>query len=255
MDDNSFTAVDYQNVVLALLEHIREPVYIPKGDKQIVLAVSVEGEVDVSIEDEEAVSAINKNEVHLEKIEKEKKVSLFMKSAEETITLKPMPKKPNLATFKVLDRWENISLFNPFHKELAAELTTMLMKITDLDEFFATAAYCRDEINSNLFFYSFSVAILHRKDTRNLRMPPYAQIFPDKFIDSNMFPIIYKQVFLDKIEEWELEKNVVLPRVRRLTNLREPIEEGYFPKICITASNQSYAGRPSGTILKVLNNN
>ncbi|KAF4525334.1 hypothetical protein B566_EDAN013190 [Ephemera danica] len=265
-------------------------------------------------------------------------MSYFMDRG-ETIKFKPIPKKPNLEMYKNLDRCDNISLFIPFHKHLAAELTTMLMNIHDLEEFFATAAYCRDQINCKLFVYSFSVALLHRSDTHNLRMPPYAQIFPDKFVDSNIFPIIYEKGFMDQMEEsealemdtleekakemkvskvsvkqnymatsndlepenrlayfredlgvnlhhvhWHLvypsegKKEIVdkdrrgelfyymhqqivaryefermcnqLPRVRRLTNLKEPIEEGYFPKLINAASNNFFAARPSGAILK-----
>ncbi|KAF4526428.1 hypothetical protein B566_EDAN009242 [Ephemera danica] len=286
-----FTAEDAQLVVLALLEHISEPAYVPKGVNRIAL--------DVSVENDAATP-------------EKKKMSYFMNQG-KTIKFKPIPNKPNLEMYKKLDRSDNISLFIPFHKHLAAELTTMLMDIHDLEEFFATAAYCRDQINGKLFVYSFSVALLHRSDTRNLRIPLYAQVFPDKFLDSDVFPTIYEKGFMDQMEEsdplgekvkemkvpenrlayfredlrvnlhhmhWHLvypgegKKEVVnkdrrgelfyymhqqivarmcnqLPRVRRLANLRESIEEAYFPKLFNAANNNFFAARPKGAILKL----
>jgi hypothetical protein len=56
-----------------------------------------------------------------------------------------------------------------------------------LEDFFSVSAYCRDRLNPNLFVYAFSVAILHRPDTRNISLPPLSEIFPDKFVDGAVF--------------------------------------------------------------------
>jgi len=44
-----------------------------------------------------------------------------------------------------------------------------------------------------------------------------------------------------------------LPRVKRLQNFHEPIEEAYFPKLNSQVSSKNWAGRPSGTILGDIN--
>jgi tyrosinase len=56
-----------------------------------------------------------------------------------------------------------------------------------VEDFFSAAAYCRDRLNPTLFVYAFSVAILHRPDTRNISLPPFSEIFPDKFVDRAVF--------------------------------------------------------------------
>lgn len=54
------------------------------------------------------------------------------------------------------------------------------------DDLLALAIYCREHVNPALFNYSFSVAILHRKDTKNLGLPSLVTIFPDKFFSSKI---------------------------------------------------------------------
>lgn len=55
------------------------------------------------------------------------------------------------------------------------------------DDFLAAAVYCRDRMNPYLFIYAFSVAILHRPDTRNIAIPPLSEVFPEKYMDSEVF--------------------------------------------------------------------
>lgn len=56
-----------------------------------------------------------------------------------------------------------------------------------VEDLISLAAYCRDRVNSQMFIYSLSVALLHRKDTKNLAIPQLSEVFPDKFIDSSVF--------------------------------------------------------------------
>lgn len=42
-------------------------------------------------------------------------------------------------------------------------------------------------MNAQLFNYALSVAILHRKDTKDLDLPLFVESFPNKFIDSRAF--------------------------------------------------------------------
>lgn len=57
----------------------------------------------------------------------------------------------------------------------------------DVDELLSTAVYVRDRINPYLFYYGLSVALLHRPDTQNLDLPSFVHVFPDKYIDSQVF--------------------------------------------------------------------
>jgi len=56
-----------------------------------------------------------------------------------------------------------------------------------VEDFFSVAAYLRDQINPSLFVYGFSVALLHRPDCRNIRLPPVTETFPGRFVDGSVF--------------------------------------------------------------------
>lgn len=55
------------------------------------------------------------------------------------------------------------------------------------EDLLSLSVYCREHLNPNLFIYAYSVAILHRPDTKNLSIPPLSEIFPGKFMDSGVF--------------------------------------------------------------------
>ena len=56
-----------------------------------------------------------------------------------------------------------------------------------VEDLLSLATYCRDRINSQMFIYSLSVAILHRPDTKHLPIPQLCEVFPDKYMDSSVF--------------------------------------------------------------------
>lgn len=56
-----------------------------------------------------------------------------------------------------------------------------------VEDLMSLAAYCRDRVNAQMFIYSLSVAILHRDDTKHISVPQLSEIFPDKFMDSQIF--------------------------------------------------------------------
>lgn len=56
----------------------------------------------------------------------------------------------------------------------------------NVDDFLSLACYTRDRVNPYLFNYCLSVALLHRKDTRDVDLPSFIYSFPDKFIDSKI---------------------------------------------------------------------
>jgi hypothetical protein len=57
----------------------------------------------------------------------------------------------------------------------------------NVDDLVSMCAACRERVNPYLFNYALSVALLHRPDTRNLRIPPLFESFPDKFVDGAIF--------------------------------------------------------------------
>jgi tyrosinase len=63
----------------------------------------------------------------------------------------------------------------------------LLTDETSVEDFFSVAAYLRDRINPSLFVYGFSVAVMHRPDCRNVRLPPVTETFPGNFVDGAVF--------------------------------------------------------------------
>lgn len=55
------------------------------------------------------------------------------------------------------------------------------------DELLSLSVYCRDRINPYMFTYALSVVIIHRPDTRNLRLPSHSEMFPSLYMDSAVF--------------------------------------------------------------------
>ncbi|XP_055374476.1 phenoloxidase 2-like [Condylostylus longicornis] len=228
---------------------------------------------------------------------------------------------PDLTEQMSLGRYEQFSLFIPFHRALAGSLIDIFMGAKSIEELLSIAVYSRDRLNPYLFNYAFSVALMHRPDTKYLKIPSLAEIFPEKFIASKAFarireelavipessrtPVVVPHNFTisDREEEhrlwyfredmganlhhwhWHLiypfetnSREIVrkdrrgeifyfmhqqivarynmerfsndLPRAKTFSNLREPIVEGYFPKINALLSNQAAPPRLPGTQLQ-----
>lgn len=97
-------------------------------------------------------------------------------------------KTPDLSFCSPIKRDGSFSLFIDLHQKIAGQLITIFMNQPDIKSLFAVAAYCRDRLNPYLFQYAYSVAIQHRKDTKNLSIPSVVQTFPDQFVDPKAFP-------------------------------------------------------------------
>lgn len=93
-------------------------------------------------------------------------------------------KLPDIGPFiDGLPRDKSFSLWIPRHAKIAGKLIRLFMEQPKIDDLLAIAAYVRDEINTELFNYALSVALLHRKDTRNVEIPSLIETFPYKFLD------------------------------------------------------------------------
>lgn len=58
--------------------------------------------------------------------------------------------------------------------------------LRSVDDLQSVAVYARDRLNPYLFNYALSVALLHRPDTKDLPLPKFFEIFPDKYVDSKV---------------------------------------------------------------------
>ncbi|KAE8573029.1 Putative prophenoloxidase [Halyomorpha halys] len=94
---------------------------------------------------------------------------------------------PDLSLPEQLGRRAQFSLFIPSHRAMAARLVEVFMGMRTLDDFISATVLCRDRMNPYMYIYALSVAIIHRPDTQNLEVPSFAEVFPDKYMNSEIF--------------------------------------------------------------------
>ncbi|GBP31844.1 Acidic juvenile hormone-suppressible protein 1 [Eumeta japonica] len=80
--------------------------------------------------------------------------------------------------YGMLERGVPFSVLEPSHLFQAKSLFHVLYSAKDYDTFYKTAVWARDRVNEGLFVYVLSVAILHRKDTEGIVIPPIYEVFP-----------------------------------------------------------------------------
>lgn len=82
--------------------------------------------------------------------------------------------------------FEKHATFSPFirgHMKYAKALIKIFHSAEDLDELISLSLYVRDQINSQLFIYAYSVVLIHRYDSDNIEIPQLFEIAPQKFFD------------------------------------------------------------------------
>ncbi|CAA9998125.1 unnamed protein product, partial [Nesidiocoris tenuis] len=63
----------------------------------------------------------------------------------------------------------------------------------DFDTFFKVASWAKKHINPVMFSYTFTLAVLHREDTRAFSIPPPYEVFPSYFVPMDTMHQIYDQ--------------------------------------------------------------
>ncbi|XP_065354404.1 phenoloxidase 1-like [Calliphora vicina] len=250
--------------------------------------------------------------------------SRFGDNVDVKIPLRDIPKKPDLSFAKQIGKRKQFSLFQDQHKKIASQLIKIFLDASNVENFASLCAYTKDRVNPLLFQYCYSVAVQHRRDTRNIQIPPVAEIFPANFVEPSVFQDAREEASLitdpnsrarieiprnytasDREEEqrlayfredigvnmhhwhWHLvyptegplevvkkdrrgelfyymhhqiiaRYNVErfcnnLTRTKELSNLREPLFEGYFPKLLSSVNSRTYPARMSNSILYDVN--
>ncbi|XP_065341688.1 phenoloxidase subunit 1-like [Cloeon dipterum] len=165
----SSEALDPQMVTLALLDRIHEPILIPKGERYPI-AFNVPN------------SYISSN---IQPFQEYLQSEASMSTVYETIKIQPNPNiEGAIKKFGALPKTVTFTTFIPMHMELASELTEFFIGQNTSTQFFTTAAAVRDNINPGLFVHAFSLAVTHRSDCLNVKLPPLYEIFPGKFFSS-----------------------------------------------------------------------
>lgn len=88
-----------------------------------------------------------------------------------------------------LPRDKSFSLWIPRHSKIAEKMIRLFIAQSSIENLLAVASFVRDEVNTELFNYSLSVALLHREDTRSIKIPSLVETFPYKFLH----PLVVRQ--------------------------------------------------------------
>ncbi|XP_037809672.1 phenoloxidase 1-like [Lucilia sericata] len=250
--------------------------------------------------------------------------SRFGDNVEVKILLRDVARKPDLSFAEKIGKRKQFSLFQDHHKQVASQLIKIFLDAPNVQSFASICAYTKDRVNPLLFQYCYSVAIQHRRDTRNIQIPPVAETFPANFVEPSVLQDAREEASLitnpDSRAHIEIPRNYTasdieveqrmayfredigvnmhhwhwhlvyptegplevvkkdrrgelfyymhhqiiarynverfcnnLSRTKELSNLREPISEGYFPKLLSSVNNRTYPARSSNSILQDVN--
>ncbi|XP_026745182.1 phenoloxidase subunit 2-like, partial [Trichoplusia ni] len=154
-----------------LFDRPNEPLITPKGDKKAVFQLT-----ESFVPPEYANNGVELN-------------NRFGDDASEKIPLKHLSVYPSFPKASQLPADADFSLFLPKHQDMATEVIDAFMNVpqNELQDFLSTCVYARANLNPQLFNYCYSVALMHRDDTKNVPIQNFAETFPSKFMDSRVF--------------------------------------------------------------------
>ncbi|CAB3374838.1 Hypothetical predicted protein [Cloeon dipterum] len=86
----------------------------------------------------------------------------------------------------MLPRGDIFSVFYEPHRKQMIKLFDLFYFAKDYETLYKVACWARDRVNEYMFVYALSVAVYHRADMRGIVLPPFYEIFPQKFVDSEV---------------------------------------------------------------------
>lgn len=199
--------VDKKTALTLLFDRPKEPIFKEKGDQKVIFDVPKsfvsERFQGVSVEVQNRFGDDSSPHVNIQQSGRAPDVSQFTNGV------------PRDAPF---------SLWVPKHSQVAGKLIDLFMAQRSIDDLTSVAAYVRDRINPQLFNYALSVALLHRKDTKGVKIPNFVETFPDKFID----PKIIRQAREDAtIVPQGSRKPIVIP-TQYTSSSKEPEQKLWY---------------------------
>ncbi|GJQ85379.1 PPO1 [Trypoxylus dichotomus] len=192
------------NNLVALFDRPLEPMVRVKGDKSFKLPADY------------VTDRYKDNAVEIS--------NRFGEDASENITVDDFP-IPDLGEILQLGRRENFSLFIPKHRQISAKLINIFLTAPNAKALLSIASYAHDRVNPYLFIYCLSVALIHRKDTKSLKIPNQIQTFPDKYFDSQVFSKAREEL---KIVPNGLRRPIEIPKDYTATDLEEEHRVAYW---------------------------
>ncbi|XP_023313615.1 phenoloxidase subunit 1-like [Trichogramma pretiosum] len=154
--------------ILLLFDRPQEPLFIPKGEERVGFDIPTNY---LSDKYQPVAGRI---------------LNRFGADSQRTVGLKNIS-IPDLSLPMQLGRNDGFSHLIPSHRRMAGRLVELFLGMRTVEDLMSLAAYCRDRLNLQLFYYALSVAIVHRRDMSDVSLPHHSEIFPDKYMDSSVF--------------------------------------------------------------------
>ncbi|XP_046991407.1 hexamerin-like [Schistocerca americana] len=90
-----------------------------------------------------------------------------------------------------LPRGEVFSIYYEKNFYQAKALFELFYYAKDFDTFYKTAVWAKEHLNQGLFVYSYTVAVLHREDTKYVTLPAPYEIYPQLFVNAEVIQKAY----------------------------------------------------------------
>ncbi|XP_071448022.1 phenoloxidase 2-like [Hetaerina americana] len=164
-----------QHHVIHILCRPTEPCFVPKG--QMRLAFDVLNNNFLAPQFQDAGMELE------ERYSKEKRTLVPLKEIDF----------PDLSGPMEIGREDTFCIFITHHQRMTEKLLNIFISSSEYDDFLSAAVYARDRVNPVMFVLAYSIAVLHRPDTKGLQLPPLHDIFPDKFLDGNIISAAREQ--------------------------------------------------------------
>lgn len=145
-------------------------------------------------------------------------------STRSKIVLKSLSPWPDLDFALKLSKSDTFSIFHDDHRSTAGLLIELFLKAPSIDELLSLAVYCRERLNAYLFIYSLSTALLHRPDTRHIRIPDISEHLPAKFVNKSALNDSRRIVYMTK----EDRPIIRLEAENAISNVADELKLNYF---------------------------
>nr|Q8IFJ8.1 RecName: Full=Hemocyanin subunit B; Flags: Precursor [Scutigera coleoptrata]CAD55132.1 hemocyanin subunit B [Scutigera coleoptrata] len=115
----------------------------------------------------------------------------------------------------ILEKHEVFSLFDERQWDEATTAAVYMLTAPSFDEFIDRAEIVRHRINEDMFYYAFSVAAVHRDDTRGINLPRIHEIYPDKFLKHKVIVEVKNSINSG-------QEDPLIDATHEFTDLRDP---------------------------------
>lgn len=88
------------------------------------------------------------------------------------------------------------------HYEEAVCFFRVLYSAKDFDTFYNFAVWARFHVNEHMYAYALAVAVMHRPDTKNIRLPPLYEVVPHYFFNEKVLHKAYRIAMGDSQTGW-----------------------------------------------------